>query len=70
LIDESLGRMVAARLNLQYTGILGILLEAKSKKLIASVKPLLDALINEAGFWLTKPLYDRVLQLANESIDN
>lgn len=70
LIDKSLGRMVAARLNLRYTGILGILLEAKSKKLIESVKPLLDALINEAGFWVTQPLYDRVLQLANESIDN
>ncbi|MEH2388008.1 MAG: DUF3368 domain-containing protein [Nostoc sp.] len=30
LIDERRGRMIAARLNLAYTGILGILVEAKS----------------------------------------
>jgi uncharacterized protein len=66
LIDERRGRLVASRLNLRYTGILGILVEAKNKGLIAEVKPLLDALINEAGFWVTKPLYNSVLQLVNE----
>jgi uncharacterized protein len=48
LIDERRGRLVASRLNFRYTGILGILVEAKSKGLITEVKPLLDALINEA----------------------
>jgi hypothetical protein len=33
--------------------------------LIAEVKPLLDALINEAGFWVAEPLYNSVLQLVN-----
>jgi len=66
LIDERFGRMVAARLNLRYTGILGILVEAKSQGLIPVVKPLLDALINQAGFWIAEPLYNRVLQLAGE----
>jgi predicted nucleic acid-binding protein len=66
LIDERLGRIVAARLNLRYTGILGILVEAKSQGLIPVVKPLLDALINQAGFWIAEPLYNRVLQLADE----
>ena len=42
LIDERRGRLVASRLNLRYTGILGILVEAKSQGLIAEVKPLLD----------------------------
>lgn len=70
LIDESLGRMVASRLNLRYTGILGILIEAKNQKLIPFVKHLLDALINQAGFWVAEPLYNRVLQLANESISD
>lgn len=56
LIDERRGRMVAARLNLGYTGILGILVEAKSQRLISAVKPLLDALINQAGFWVAEPL--------------
>ena len=43
LIDERRGRLVAAKLNLRYTGILGILVEAKSQGLITKVKPLLDA---------------------------
>ncbi|MBW4491505.1 MAG: DUF3368 domain-containing protein [Oscillatoria princeps RMCB-10] len=66
LIDESRGRAIAARLNLRYTGILGILIEAKSQGLIPVVKPLLNALINEAGFWIAGSLYNRVLQLAGE----
>ncbi|MEH2193162.1 MAG: DUF3368 domain-containing protein [Nostoc sp.] len=66
LIDERRGRMVAARLNISYTGILGILVEAKSQRLISAVKPLLDALINQAGFWVAEPLYKRVLQLVDE----
>jgi uncharacterized protein len=67
LIDERRGRMVAARLNLGYTEILGILVEAKSQRLISAVKPLLDALINQAGFWVAEPLYKRVLQLVDEN---
>ncbi|MEA5625441.1 DUF3368 domain-containing protein [Nostoc sp. UHCC 0251] len=67
LIDERRGRLVAARLNLGYTGILGILVEAKSQRLISAVKPLLDALINQAGFWVAEPLYKRVLQLVDEN---
>lgn len=66
LVDERRGRMVAARLNLRYTGVLGILVEAKSQRLISAVKPLLDALINQAGFWVAEPLYNRVLQLVSE----
>ncbi|MEH2174154.1 DUF3368 domain-containing protein [Nostoc sp.] len=67
LIDERRGRMIAARLNLGYTGMLGILVESKSQRLISAVKPLLDALINQAGFWVAEPLYKRVLQLVDEN---
>jgi predicted nucleic acid-binding protein len=66
LIDERRGRLVASRLNLRCTGILGILVEAKSQGLITEVKPLLDALINKSGFWVAEPLYNRVLQIVNE----
>jgi predicted nucleic acid-binding protein len=68
LIDERRGRMAAAQLSLQYVGILGILVEAKGRGLIPTVKPLLDALIDQAGFWVAEPLYNRVLQLAGESL--
>jgi len=42
------------------------LVEAKSQGLITEVKPLLDALVNEAGFWVAELLYKSVLQLVNE----
>jgi uncharacterized protein len=67
LIDERRGRLVATRLNLRYVGVLGILVEAKSQGLIAEVKPLLDALVNEAGFWIAEPLYKSVLRLVDET---
>lgn len=65
LIDERRGRRIAARLNLRYTGVLGILVEAKNRGLISEVKPLLDALINQAGFWVAAPLYRSVLQIVD-----
>jgi predicted nucleic acid-binding protein len=66
LVDERRGRLVASRMNLRCMGILGILVEAKSQGLIVEVKPLLDALINEAGFWVAESLYNSVLQSVNE----
>ncbi len=66
LIDERRGRLIADRFELSYTGILGILIEAKHQNLIPAVKPLLDALINQAGFWIAAPLYKRVLQVVEE----
>ncbi|MDA0209418.1 MAG: DUF3368 domain-containing protein [Cyanobacteria bacterium FC1] len=45
---------------------MGILVEAKSQGLIVEVKPLLDALVNEAGFWVAESLRNSVLQLVNE----
>jgi uncharacterized protein len=67
LIDERRGRLVADRFSLRYTGILGLLVEAKSQKLIEKVQPLLDALRNQAGFWVTEELYQRVLQAVGEA---
>ncbi|NEO65229.1 MAG: DUF3368 domain-containing protein [Moorea sp. SIO4G2] len=66
LIDERRGRMIADRLNLNYTGILGVLIEAKSQGLVPLVKPLMDALINQGGFWIADSLYNSVLQAVNE----
>jgi predicted nucleic acid-binding protein len=65
-VDERRGRLVASRLNLRYIGILGILVEAKSRGLISEVKPLLDDLVNQAGFWIAAPLYSNVLRLVDE----
>lgn len=66
LIDEELGRKVAADNGIKFTGILGVLIEAKQIGLIPSVKSVLDNLISQAEFWVTPSLYNRVLQMAGE----
>jgi uncharacterized protein len=66
LIDERLGRQEATRLGLSIIGILGILLVAKQRSLIPQVQPVMDALINQAGFRVSPQLYQRILALAQE----
>jgi uncharacterized protein len=66
LIDERLGRQEALRLGLSIIGILGILLVAKQRSLISQVQPIMDALINQAGFRVSPQLYQRVLTLSQE----
>lgn len=67
LMDERLGRAAAMQLGLQVTGVLGILIAAKQNNLIHEVKPLLDALIEQVGFWIDARLYAEVLQAVGES---
>lgn len=67
LLDERLARQIASLLKLHYIGLMGILIEAKRKHLIPQVKPLLDRLIQEAGFWIKPTLYHQVLNTANEN---
>ena len=66
LIDESLGRAVAARLGVRTIGILGILIEARRRRLISEVKAVLQRLETEAGFWVAPGLRERVLAQVNE----
>ncbi|MFQ5708190.1 MAG: DUF3368 domain-containing protein [bacterium] len=66
LIDERRGRAVAKRFGLRYIGVLGIIVGAKHKGLIQAVTPLLDDLIARAGFWVSKNLYNRVVQVSGE----
>jgi uncharacterized protein len=67
LMDERLGRQEAIRLGLSIIGILGILLVAKQRNLIPQVQPVMDALIDQAGFRVSPQLYERILALAQES---
>lgn len=66
LIDERLGRQEAVRLGLSIIGILGVLLIAKQRNLIPQVQPVMDALINKAGFRISPQLYQRVLTLSQK----
>ncbi len=67
LMDERLGRETARHLGLRYTGLIGVLIEAKHKGLISKVKPHLDALRDMAGFRVSDALYMRVLQDEGEA---
>ncbi|MEL6327009.1 MAG: DUF3368 domain-containing protein [Cyanobacteria bacterium J06626_23] len=66
LMDEALGRAIAATRQIRITGILGVLIESKHRGLIADVKPLLDQLIEQADFWVDQRLYTRVLETVEE----
>lgn len=66
LLDERLARRAASRLGLRFTGLLGLLVEAKHRGFIVAVKPALDALTTKAGFWVSRDLYARALQAAGE----
>ena len=66
LIDERKARKKAAELGFRHIGLVGILLEAKAKKYIDQVAPVLDDLIQIAGFWVGEALYAKVLQVAGE----
>ena len=61
LMDERLGRDVAEYFGLGYTGLIGVLVDAKHNKLIRDIKTLLDDLRNKAGFRISDSLYQRVL---------
>ena len=66
LIDDQQGRNAATRLGLEITGILGILLIAKRRHLISTVKPTLDALIEQANFRVSSRLYTEILESSGE----
>jgi uncharacterized protein len=66
LMDERDGRRFAQRLNLRPVGVVGILLEAKKGGLLNIIRPCLDALRHDAGFYITDSLYKLVLDLAGE----
>ncbi len=66
LIDEQLGRKIAINEGLNITGLLGVLLEPKSKGLISTIKPIMDDLIVQAKFRISSQLYAEVLLLAGE----
>ena len=66
LIDEAMGRRIAAGLGLHLVGVIGILLEAKQQGLIDRVGPLLDTLDASITFRISAELRTHALKLAGE----
>lgn len=66
LMDEREGRRAAMRLDLPVIGVLGVLLDAKQNGYIPNIRPLVYSLREEAGFYLSDAVIQRVLTLAHE----
>ena len=61
ILDDREGREIARSRGLSVTGTIGILVEARERGLIPSIRLELDRLI-EAGMWLNEAFYHRILQ--------
>ena len=65
IMDEIIGRRYVKHLGINLTGTIGVLLKAKNRGLIGSVKNLLTEL-TEKGTWLNPDLISKILMLADE----
>ena len=66
LIDEQAGRRAADHLGLAVMGVVGLLVRAKRVNLVPELRPLLEALRQQAGFYLSESIAMHALQLAGE----
>ena len=64
-MDEVMGRRYVRQLGYKLTGTLGVLLKAKEKGHVRSVKKLLNEL-KKKGTWMSPELVETVLKLAKE----
>ena len=65
-IDEKKGREIAQSMGIPIIGVIGILIVAKKQAIVKEVKPLLDSLISEAGFRISRKLYEYILTEISE----
>ncbi len=65
IIDERLARWHAKHVGLKITGTIGVLLEAKRLGLVASLKPLIEQLL-QGGIRLGNDVVTKALRLADE----
>lgn len=65
VLDDNAARRAAHQLHLSFTGTAGLLVLAKKRGIIPSVRPLLAAL-RTAGMWLSDQVAERVCRAAGE----
>jgi len=61
ILDDKQGRLVSRDKGLSVTGTVGVLIEAKERGFIPSLRPEMDRLI-EAGMWINEVFYHRILK--------
>jgi len=67
LLDEADARETADLYELSKTGAIGLLIRAKQEGYIDLLKPELDRLLHQGGFWIEEGLYRRVLDAVDEA---
>jgi len=65
LMDEKVARLQAEVLGLNVTGTLGLLLRAKKKGMISSIKPFITKML-ENGIWIKDEIVEGMLRDARE----
>lgn len=65
IIDDNAAKKTAKFLEFKVTGTLGILLKAKSEKIIFEVKPILEKML-EKNFYISEEIFKLVLKTAGE----
>lgn len=66
LLDEQAGRQAAQYLGLNVMGVVGLLMRAKQQNLLPEIRPLLEQLRQQAGFYLSQQVVLHALTLAGE----
>jgi len=64
VLDDKLARKKAEFFGLRYTGTIGILILAKKRKLISSLRDVLIELRNK-GFWISNKLFQKIVENIN-----
>lgn len=65
ILDDNKARKTAISLGIDYTGTLGLIIEAKEAGLLAQVKPILEQ-IKKTDFRISESLEKKVLKLTGE----
>jgi predicted nucleic acid-binding protein len=68
LLDDADGRETARQLGLDFTGTVGVLLRAKRVGKLPALKPVLDHLVQQHRFRLSRKLYEAVLRQSGEAL--
>jgi uncharacterized protein len=66
LLDETEARRVADAYGVPKTRIIGLLIRAKREKVIELLKPELDRLVHQSGFWIDRGLYEHAFDSVGE----
>lgn len=66
ILDDKKARKIAFQLNIPYTGVIGILVQAKKLGKIKKVKPFLE-LLKSSGMWVSSEIYSEILSITNEN---